>query len=585
MKTMPFSERVWQRIPGWDGGEIFPVIIRPGIVCSNTYLIDSERAMIVIDPGTDPAQYELIDRTLAARPGADDKPLLVLLTHCHHDHSHGADRLRVPARAPNLLLAEASGAKALREGNRDRTLAFLYPDDPAVCLRPADAELFAEGEDGERLLFSGPAGELRLSPAHAPGDGLPLCHALSVGASDRLLIYRTPGHTPCSISVQAGELLFVGDLPFAADPGLIGLDGWHQGDLLASFDAVDRLMAQRGIRYCLAGHGAPMRAEIMRDTLARMQEEARSLALVDAMDSSRIALLKDFAGELLDEAEYLFAVISGRLYAVAHHLNSLEEEAAAQRFAEAIDLEKIERTLTAFRSFHEEFRAAGQPTLTLIMKGVQTARSIERIFDAPKLHALLDQTLIRRASRLLSDYVALARGMRFSGAEPTLDVGELLGQVVDGLDIGKLDGDAFIESSNDAGAYLQGLVARLAFPPAFRNVRVRYAPRVREVAVAMSPDRLGDMVMTLLESIAAAGAGEIVVRCDETPDRIAIHLSGGVVIEALAPRRVDLSRRVLAPLGGSLRHLRSDRDGDAFAIELPKLGLPMFLPHDAAATH
>lgn len=585
MTSLAVVDRQWQKVPGWTDGELFPIVIRPGIVCSNTYLIDTERAMIVIDPGSDPAQFELIDQTLAARPGADDKPLLVLLTHCHHDHSHGADRLRVPARAPNLLLAEATGARALREGNRERTLAWLYPDDPAVCRRPAEADLFGDGAAAERLLFAGAHGELRLSASHTPGLGLPPCQKLTVGASDELLIYRTPGHSPCSICIQAGELLFVGDLPFAADPGLIGLDGWNQSDLLRSFDAVERVLEAHGIGVCLTGHGTATAPDLMKRTLRRLRDEARDLKVVDAMDAGRIGVLKEFAGVLLDEAEYLFAVISGRLYAVSHHLEALDESEEARRYVEAADLAKIDRALSGFRDFHEEFHAAGQPTLTLIMKGVQTARQIERVFDAPALSALLDQALTRRTSRLLSDYVALVRGMRLAGLETTPDVGRLLAELVDRLDFNKLDGDGFIESADDAEAYLKGLIARLAFPPAFRKTRVRCVPATTTIGVMMAPDRLGDILVMLLESVAAAGAGEIVVGCDERAGTVSISVSGAVPVEALTPRRVDLARRILEPLGGRLQLVRSAAGGEQLIIELPGLGTPGSQRPDTAAIH
>lgn len=564
-----FTEQTWHRIPGWSQGEIFAIVIRPGIVCSNSYLIDTERAMIVIDPGTDAAQFALINRVLAERPGADDKPMLVLLTHCHHDHSHGADRLRRPARAPNLLLLEASGAQALIDGNRQRTLAFLYPENPAVCRRAADAALFSHGASDNQLLYAGPAGDMRLTnPAALLDDTLPRQQMIDLGGGDCLLFHRTPGHTPCSICIQAGELLFVGDLPFAADPGLIGLDGWDQRTLLGSLEAVERLIDDEGIGQCLPGHGLPIPTSLMRQTLRKMHAEASRLTSVDALDEDRVANLKEFASELLEEAEYLFSVISGRLFAASHHLAALEESEQSKRFAEAVDFEKIDRVLAGFRSFHEEFRAAGQPTLSLVMKGAQAARAIERVFDAPRTAALLDPPLIRRASRLLSDYLALVRGLRLDGAEPTSDIGAILTEVIDTLDMKCLDDAGFINHADDDTAYLTGLVARLTFPPIFRKVRVRHTPMDKIVAVAIHADRVSDLLLALLESVAAAGPEEIVVSSQTDGERVSIHINGGVRIDALSPRRADLARRWLAPCGGSLRQAAGE-----LIIEMPILSV------------
>lgn len=562
-----FAAQSWQRVPGWSRGEIFSIVIRPGIICSNSYLIDAEGAMIVIDPGSDPGQHALINRALAERPGADDKPLLIVLTHCHQDHSQGADRLRQPARAPNLLLLEASGAKALIDGDRERTLAFLYPENPTVCRRAADAALFSDGAGINRLIFAGPAGELRLAtPKESINDNLPQRQIIDLGAGDCLLFHRTPGHTPCSICIQAGELLFVGDLPFAADPGLIGLDGWDQRALLDSLDAVGQLIDRGGISHCLAGHGTPIPASSMQQALHKMHAEAARLTSVDELDEGRIADLKEFASELLEEAEYLFSVISGRLFAASHHLATLEEDEQARHFAEAVDFEKIDRVLAGFRAFHEEFRAAGQPTLSLIMKGAQSARAIERVFDAPRTATLLDPPLIRRASRLLSDYQALVRGLRLDGAQPTGDLDAVLTDVIDALDMTRLDDAGFIDGADDDTVYLSGLVARLTFPPVFRKVRMRYTPMGQTVEVPIDADRIADLLLALLESVAAAGPEEIVVTSRMDGGRVSIHVASGARIDALSPRRADLARRWLAPFGGILSQTAGE-----LIIEVPIL--------------
>ena len=572
MSEPPQLQRnVWQKVPGWSVGEIFPIIIRPGIICSNSYLLDTARALIVIDPGTDPAQIELINRTLEERHGADDKPVLVILTHCHQDHSQCADQIRTPTRAPNLLLIEASGATALRAGNRERTLAMLYPENPPVCRRSADADLFGPDCNAPQILFVGPDGELCLSATRNADPSLPKHQSLSLGGDDQLLIYHAPGHTPCSICIQAGALLFVGDLPFAADPGLIGLDGWSQPDLLRSLDEVRQLIPVRGIALCCTGHGNPLPADALQLALCKLQEEASLLADVNALDNRRLAVLKEFAGELIDEAEYLFSVISGRLYAIAFHLENLEEAEEAARFTEALDLQKIDRVLDSFRAFHDEFNTAAQPTLTLVMKGVQTARALEQAFEAGKLQSLLDVSLLRRASRLLGDYVALVRGMRLAGTETTPDLEGLLAELVHGLDMRNLDADQFIASADDPAAYLKGLVTRLAFSPAFRDVRVNFVAQGQTVGVPMAPDRLGDMLMSLLESMTASGASTIQVACLSHPDHTQIRLSGAIAMAAITTRRIDISRRMLAPLGGHVQLVSAVDAGDSFVIDLPRL--------------
>src|SRR6185369_11961337 len=226
------DNRVWQPVPGWAGGEFFPIITKPGFACSNSYLIDTQYALIVIDPGADPAQTDLINRTLAERPATAGRPVLVVLTHCHQDHSQEAGAITLTAGGPNLLFAEASGADALQNGDRERTQAEMFPEHPAVSTRRADVRLFDAAGDGERVLCDVGSLELRIGAPCYSGPQLPLCQSIAVGGGNYLHFYRTPGHSPCSICIQAGHLLFVGDLPFAADPGLAGINGWSQADLL-----------------------------------------------------------------------------------------------------------------------------------------------------------------------------------------------------------------------------------------------------------------------------------------------------------------------------------------------------------------
>jgi glyoxylase-like metal-dependent hydrolase (beta-lactamase superfamily II) len=56
--------------------------------------------------------------------------------------------------------------------------------------------------------------------------------SIVLGDGERLDIYHTPGHTSCSVSLRLGALLMIGDLPFAANPGLCGLDGWNHEELI-----------------------------------------------------------------------------------------------------------------------------------------------------------------------------------------------------------------------------------------------------------------------------------------------------------------------------------------------------------------
>ena len=105
--------------------------------------------------------------------------------------------------------------------------------------------------------------ELYTEPTALP-DGATLQRQwLSLGAGNRLEIYHTPGHSACSISLRIGSLLMLGDLPFAANPGVCGLDGWNHADLLQTLRNVDGLLETPDITACCPGHGYCVPAQSM----------------------------------------------------------------------------------------------------------------------------------------------------------------------------------------------------------------------------------------------------------------------------------------------------------------------------------
>lgn len=66
----------------------------------NTYLLESDTGLLVIDPGSD---WEKIDKRLIAL----DKPVLaILLTHTHYDHILSVEKLREKYQQPPLYVSE-----------------------------------------------------------------------------------------------------------------------------------------------------------------------------------------------------------------------------------------------------------------------------------------------------------------------------------------------------------------------------------------------------------------------------------------------------------------------------------------------
>jgi hypothetical protein len=48
------AANIWQRVPGTDSVEIFPIIPKTNCVSSNCYIVSAPDALIVVDPGAKP---------------------------------------------------------------------------------------------------------------------------------------------------------------------------------------------------------------------------------------------------------------------------------------------------------------------------------------------------------------------------------------------------------------------------------------------------------------------------------------------------------------------------------------------------
>ena len=380
---MKIEANVWQKVPGTPSVEIFPIIPKANCVSSNCYIFSAPDALVVVDPGASPEQTQQISRILTEALTVARRPVLVFLSHCHQDHSQEAG-LELPAGIEIKRFAHQAGVEALKHRDRNLTVAYLYPWNPEICTARFEGILFASSPASEppSLEFAdGGRIELHTEPIAMP-DGTTLQRQwLPLGAGNRLEIYHTPGHSPCSISLRVGSLLMLGDLPFAANPGVCGLDGWNHADLLRTLHNVDWLMDTPVITVCCPGHGYCVSAQSMREKLRLMEAEASNLTNVPLMDAERVGALKIYVDELLEETAALFTIFSGRLYTVSYHLSLLEEDSAASRVLATLDIDRIDRILSDFRRIVETFKTSTIPEWTVVLKGVQVAGSLQQVLS------------------------------------------------------------------------------------------------------------------------------------------------------------------------------------------------------------
>jgi glyoxylase-like metal-dependent hydrolase (beta-lactamase superfamily II) len=573
---MKIEANVWQKVPGTPSVEIFPIIPKANCVSSNCYIFSAPDALLVVDPGASPEQTRQISRILADALAGSQRPILVFLSHCHQDHSQEAGGLELPAGVEIKRFAHQAGVEAMKQRDPNLTVAYLYPGNPGICSAPFEGILFASSPASERPaleLGDGKRIELHTEPIALP-DGATLQRQwLLLGDGNRLEIYHTPGHSPCSISLRVGSLLMLGDLPFAANPGVCGLDGWNHADLLQTFRKVDWLLETPDITVCCPGHGYCVSAQSMREKLRLMEAEASNLTDVPLMDAKRISALKIYVDELLEETAALFTIFSGRLYAVSYYLSLLEEDSASSRVLATLDIDRIDGIFSDFRRIAEAFNASTVPEWAVVLKGVQVARSLQQVLSAEHVRRLLDFSLVDRAQRRLEDFLSVVRGLQFLQTEQPGAVDELIAQIVARAKSStERESTDLMQAAENEELFVEALTRRLAAHSPLRDIEFEFAPATQATNANIGAERLDDILTNLMEGMAGTGVKHISIATRMASGHVEIRLSSRERMDPVGfgKRRLDLYNRILGWLGGGLECSQNARNAE-FILTLPAL--------------
>lgn len=182
-----------------------------GFLEANCYILASEKTKegVVIDPGGE------AERILKVVKQDRLKIKYIINTHGHFDHI-----------AANAKVAKDT--KAL------------------ICVHAGDAKALSEPGSSFSLLFGAP-----FSPV-SPDVILTEGQVLKIGELN-LKVLHTPGHTPGSISILAGQYLFTGDLLFSGSVGRTDFPGSSHQDLLKSLR--EKVMCLPEKTQIYPGHG------------------------------------------------------------------------------------------------------------------------------------------------------------------------------------------------------------------------------------------------------------------------------------------------------------------------------------------
>jgi glyoxylase-like metal-dependent hydrolase (beta-lactamase superfamily II) len=525
----------WRPVPGLPSGRLLPFLRRPDICCSNVFLVSDPAAVVVIDTGADAAQGALLARFASAELAERPRPAIVVLTHCHVDHVlvGGTAWPRFAALGAELA-AHASGADVLAAGDTRITAAEFF----SLRLPPFSVHL---------RLFSDDPAERPSRVRRVPCSfGRFAGEALVVDGTTVAECYPAPGHTPDSIVVRVGDVLFVGDLLFSLEPGVAGLLGFDPGRLGETVRAVGRMVREGGIVEVCPGHGPILSAADAATALARIERELATRTHFRRLAPVEIAAVGVLAAELIEEAERIFSVIGGRLLALAYHLEELGEDRTAAEIEDLLAGVTIEVCLASFHRFVQEYECGEHIQFQVLLKAVQVTRRIESTLARAGLDAVADLALLGRFRRLADDFMASINGRNPTVARAAVDLNGLVAGIATASTARPVADEEVLDAADDEAAFTRLLVRRLAAPSLFPDGGIVLATTPNAGGVVTDPDRLEDGLRAILEDL--AGAGHARVGLETGPGAIVIAGDEGREMP-FGLRRADAYRRRFAAIG------------------------------------
>lgn len=516
------ENRTWQPIPGRPDAFVYLYVRPPDVLSANSYLVEFPDCRILIDPGALPPQTDELRRILGDRDGGRGLPLLVCVTHCHLDHSREVAAWLADPSQQAWFAAQEHGARALAAGDGRQTAADMYGMD--IPHLQADVLLLTEADvltGQSRRIQLAEGGEARVR-TEKRGDAVR--QALEWGNDGAIEILPCAGHSPDSICVRIGGVLFIGDLLVASRPLIAGLHGWDPRQLKRSLAGIIQLLEEGEIAWCCPGHGNPLPAEKTLELLRRQRDHADRTDDIEEMNVQRLFRTVDGALELIDEAEETFSAIAGRLLYVADRLDLLGEPDMAQRCREAMDMDAADALLQAFRDRCRAFSAGGVPRVAFAVEALPLVEKLRNRLAPESLRAFLPAALVSRAQRLLLDFIGLAQGTRNLEEFVPTDVGALLAEIETAWQASPhLDG-AIADAADDPSRFAAELARRIGHPPPARRMPVRFEPFPGGPLVPVAAVRFGDTLISFLEWLALAGAATATVAGGDAAARTIVEI-------------------------------------------------------------
>lgn len=505
------KSNIIQHIPGTRGMKFYPYIRKIDLMSSNSFILSGEEQIAVIDPGALDDQLDCLVENIAIMLNEKPRPVVVYLTHAHLDHCFQLNRLRrIKDLGDIVVAAQEIGAEALIRQDSELTLAGLLGKKMAPI--SVDIKLLSRKDiiiggalelelNGWKFSYYVDSIKIRYGPVLQS-------QTISLGNEDSLEIYSIPGHSPDSLCLRAGSLLFTGDLFFAPNPGMAGAYGWSQSDLIKSIYKIMWILEKKNISFCCPGHGRIVDVDTAWTILSTMYQDVLSLSGLEEITPQWARNTAIYAEDLMRELERLLTIIIGRLDYVSHVLDWLEESGEADGMQTLIDIKQIDDLFLEFNSFVPELHMGKKLDWDLVHKAGQIIKKLDQIFESKKLGSFLDRSLLRRANRMLNDYTVTYRGFRPTYYADDVDLNISLNEIMD-FSLSKPYEDDAIIDADVYEDYVRELRTRIAYVNLLERATLKFKTDKNLPLVRMDKERFTDALMDLMERLPSAGATEI----------------------------------------------------------------------------
>lgn len=545
-----------QSVPGTRNITIYPLLRKIDLMSSNSYILSCPGQIALIDPGGLESQINILEDEIQILQDEMPRPLVVYLTHVHIDHWHQLARCKPSSQLSKAFLAvQETGALALEMNDPLLPLSTLLGRPMSAV--PVAIKLLSELDKTilccDSLDLSGFRFDYVTKSRRIAEDVVLHSQIVSLGNDDHMEIYHAPGHSPDGICIRTGSMLFVGDIFFAPNPGMAGAYGWNQLDLMQSILKILWILENNEITVCWSGHGKFIDALTARKTLQVMYSDAASLKDLQDITPLWARRISDYAQDLITELERILTIIAGRLAYISHVMAELDEDVQARELDGLLDVKYMDELFVDFHVFAGELMAGKKMDIEMVHKTGQVVGRLEKLFARKKLESLLDQSLLDRAGRLLSDYAATYRGFRPPYIVSRANVNRVIEVVVDKL-LHSADEDEAIMQAESTEDFLLALRYRIAQVKIFEGVDLVYLPSSREAFARLDQERFSDILLDMLERFAGARIGLIEISTDCDDEWIMVRIVGkGKCDSHPLDRSMRFFERDLALSGGLLQ--------------------------------